>query len=122
MTTTRQLGSRYEAQAQRYLERQGLFVVAKNYTGANGEIDLIMRERATLVFVEVRYRKSAGYGGAIASVNTAKQNKLIRAAQHYMVRYPHTGAVRFDLIAFEGKHAKPNWIRDAFMTYDEAIF
>jgi putative endonuclease len=112
------IGNRYEDSALALLEAAGLCLLARNLCGAGGEIDLVMREAAILVFVEVRARRSARYGGAAASVTQAKQARLRRAAAHCL---PELCArfygscpprCRFDVVAFE--NGVPVWLRDAF--------
>ncbi|TPW16174.1 MAG: hypothetical protein FD130_1070 [Halothiobacillaceae bacterium] len=83
-TTTHQIGSDAESVARYFLEQQGLTLVSANYRTKVGEIDLIMREGAHLVFVEVRYRRSSAYGGAIATITASKQRKLTATAQYYL--------------------------------------
>ena len=78
--TTKQTGDAWEAQARRWLEGKGLRFIAANVNERGGEIDLIMREGRTTIFVEVRYRRSALYGGAAASVTRSKQHKLLQTA------------------------------------------
>lgn len=113
-------GAQAEAEACAYLQRHGLQLVERNYRCAHGEIDLIMREQQTLVFVEVRYRAGTNFGGAAASVDARKQARLIAAALHYMQR--HRGACRqpcrFDVMALApGARAEAVvWIRSAFET------
>lgn len=77
-----------------------------------GEIDLILEDRGTLVFVEVRLRSNAGFGGAAASITARKQDKLIRAAQHYLQQLRVLPACRFDAVLLDG--SRMEWIRDAF--------
>lgn len=78
-----------------------------------GEIDLIMREPdATVVFVEVRKRQNAKFGGALASVSVTKQRRIMFAAQHYLLRWPKLPACRFDVLAVEGDAL--NWYKAAF--------
>jgi putative endonuclease len=77
----RAAGDVFERRARAELERAGLTCLASNYTTRHGELDLVMRERHTIVFVEVRYRKSATHGDAAASVTSTKQVKLVLAAQ-----------------------------------------
>ena len=77
----RAVGQQFEKQACAYLQRQGLQLKEKNVQFRSGEIDLIMLDDTQLVFVEVRYRKHQNFGGAAASVNYHKQQKLIKAAQ-----------------------------------------
>lgn len=87
----------------------------RNYWCKLGEIDLIMRHHNTLVFVEVRYRNNASFGGAAASVTPAKQQKLRRAALCYLQAHQlneSQQSCRFDLIACEGEQL--HWIENAF--------
>ena len=108
--TTVAVGRAAEARACEYLRQQGLSLVEKNYQCRSGEIDLIMRDADTLVFVEVRFRRSALFGGAIASVGPSKQQRLWRTASTYLCRFPKPPACRFDLVAIEGDDLR--WIRD----------
>ena len=80
------LGQQAELWACQYLEQQGLALITKNYHCRRGEIDLIMRDEKALVFIEVRYRKSARFGSALESVNYKKQQKLIITAEHYILQ------------------------------------
>ena len=78
-----------------------------------GEIDLILRERdGTLVFVEVRARAARGFGGALASVSATKQRRLVRAAQHYLMRLAAPPPCRFDVVAIDGGELR--WLKAAF--------
>jgi putative endonuclease len=87
--------------------------VARGPGARAGEVDLVMRERdGTLVFVEVRARSSAGFGGAAASVTATKQRRLLFAAQHYLQRLANLPPCRFDVVAVEGGQIE--WIRAAF--------
>ena len=114
------IGRDYEARAQRHLEQRGLKIVAKNYRAPYGEIDLVMLDKATLVFVEVRYRNSTRFGGALNSLNHAKRRKIIRSAQHYLMQHKHDGATRFDFVAIEA-HNEPMWLRDIFQADQDAF-
>jgi putative endonuclease len=112
-------GASGEALALAYLQRQGLRLVERNYRVARGpsrrggEIDLILRDRdGTWVFVEVRVRRSGRQGGAAASVNAAKQARLIRAAQHYLLAFAALPPCRFDVVAIDGTQVE--WLRAAF--------
>ncbi|WP_080218852.1 YraN family protein, partial [Salmonella enterica] len=78
--TRKQAGDAWEAAARRWLESKGLRFIAANVRERGGEIDLIMRDGKTTVFVEVRYRRSGLYGGAAASVTRSKQHKLLHTA------------------------------------------
>ena len=119
--TTKSVGDAGEALALAHLERQGLTLVQRNYrvaAGPNargGEVDLILREcDGTLVFVEVRTRSSAAFGGAAASVTARKQRRLVFAAQHFLRRYSALPPCRFDVVAIEGESVQ--WLRAAFDT------
>jgi putative endonuclease len=113
-----QIGTDAEQHAERFLIRQGLRPVARNYRCRQGEIDLIMHDGLTLVFIEVRLRKHQAYGSAAESVNLRKQQKLLLAARHYLQQQSHKTQpeCRFDVIAFDGKEAlsSPLWYKDAF--------
>ena len=111
---TQRAGDVAEAQAFDYLRARGLVALARNVASKLGEIDLIMRDGDEIVFVEVRARSRADYGGAAASVDWSKQARLRRAAQrwlsgHYGDRLP---ACRFDVCAVQGDRVE--WIRGAF--------
>jgi putative endonuclease len=111
-----QAGFEAEARAEAYLVRCGLVPVARNVRFRGGEIDLVMCDGEEWVFVEVRARADARFGGAAASVDGRKQRRLALAAQMFLLRrfgqraWP---ACRFDVVAFEA--GEPNWIRAAFM-------
>lgn len=92
-------------------------LVAANVTMRAGELDLMMREPdGTLVFVEVRARRSVRHGGAAASVCRHKRRRLVQAAQRFLVRHGAGAACRFDVIAFEA--GRLAWLRDAFRADD----
>ena len=107
-----QRGAEAEAQAAKYLEGQGLKLLERNYRCRQGEIDLVMRDGRTLVFVEVRSRARSDFGGARASITGAKQAKLIQAAQHYLVSRAVDAPCRFDAVLIEG--GRIEWLRNAF--------
>jgi putative endonuclease len=108
------LGRNAEAHAERFLMAQGLKRVARNWRCRFGEIDLIMREGDTLVFVEVRMRSSPDFGGAAASVTSTKQRKLLAAAKLYLSALPEMPPCRFDVVALTDQRATPEWIKSAF--------
>lgn len=114
--TTRAQGGAAEDRALAHLQAQGLALVARNYRPpgrASGEIDLILRDRdGTLVFVEVRARRSRTQGGAAASVDAAKQRRIVAAARHYLLRLHQPPPCRFDVVALDGAHIE--WLRAAF--------
>jgi putative endonuclease len=107
-------GAAAERVAEAFLLARGLRVIERNYRCRGGEIDLIAADGAALVFVEVRLRRSGGFGGAAASVTRAKQGRILRAARHYLAGRPEVpcrfDAVLLDRLAPEGVE----WIRDAF--------
>jgi putative endonuclease len=110
-------GARAEALAATFLEARGLAIVARNYRTRRGEIDLIARDRGTLVFVEVRQRRSAAFGGAAASITAGKRTRLIAAAQAYLATLPHEPACRFDAVLIDGATTpRIEWQRDVFGT------
>ena len=113
------MGEAAEGRAAAWLQARGLVLEQRNYRVARGpsarggEIDLVMRDRdGTLVFVEVRQRSTAGYGGAAASVTSAKQRRLVLAARHYLLRFSALPPCRFDVVAIDGEHI--DWLQGAF--------
>lgn len=108
------IGVQYEQQALAFLKTQGLLLVCQNFYCRFGEIDLIMSDDDTLVFIEVRYRKNQDYGGATASVTLQKQKKLIKTAKHYLSQLDNEPYCRFDVVAISEKTTQPQWIQDAF--------
>ena len=111
------LGNRGEKLALKYLKQQGLRLFEKNYHCRYGEIDLIMWDNDYLVFVEVRYRKNANFGGAISSINQNKQDKLRRSAEDYLIRTKNNATpCLFDILCLNGDLSKPEyqWIKNAF--------
>ena len=116
---TKAVGDEAESLALAHLQAQGLVLVQRNYRVALGphargaEVDLILRERdGTLVFVEVRARASASHGGALASVGSTKQRRIVRAAQHYLLRVSVLPPCRFDVVAVQG--GQVSWVKGAF--------
>ena len=113
-------GKAAEAIACDHLEKNGLQLIDKNFNSRYGEIDLIMRHKDSLVFIEVRYRKSLDYGGALASVTPTKQQKIIKTALYYMQKQGREFNARFDVIAITGAIGNSNqqlsieWIQNAF--------
>ena len=118
--TTKAVGDGGEELALRFLLKNGLHLVARNFKTpgrGGGEVDLIMRAAdGTLVFVEVRQRRAMSHGGAAASVSAIKKRRIIYAAQHYISRLVRMPPCRFDVIALhgEGAEAKIEWLVAAF--------
>jgi len=104
-------GQAGEDDALDYLRQNGLVLVERNFRCKGGEIDLIMRQQAALVFVEVRKRADNRHGGAAASVTASKQARLILAAQIYLQRYKNPPVCRFDVVAIDGTVL--NWLKNA---------
>jgi putative endonuclease len=110
-------GKIWESRAEQFLLSQGLVLIARNFSTRSGEIDLIMRDNSHIAFVEVRYRNTIRFGGAIGSVTRAKQQKLIKCARAFLVKNPTwaTHPCRFDVIAYDASGGgQPQWFRAAF--------
>ena len=111
--TTR--GAQAEQLAAQYLQRQGLKLVVQNYRSRFGEIDLIMQDGATVVFIEVRLRRNAGFGGAAASIDARKQKRIISTAQQYLAGLARVPPCRFDAVLLDDAHGgNMQWIKNAF--------
>lgn len=99
-----------------YLQQQGLRLVCCNYRCKAGELDLVMKDGSALVVVEVRFRQSEQFGGALASITRQKQVRIIAATQHYVIiNKLNQVAIRFDVVAISGD-GSINWIKNAFQT------
>ena len=107
-------GVRHEREAEALLQAAGLALIARNWHCRFGEIDLIMKDGATLVFVEVRKRGSERFGGAIASIGAQKRAKLLRAIGLYLSSLPITPACRVDAVLFDGR-TLPKWEKNIFV-------
>lgn len=121
--TSRQArGARIEGIAQAWLQRAGLILLDRNARARGGELDLVLRDGDTLVFVEVRYRQRDDYGGGAVSVDAGKRRRLVHAAQTWLIRHPQwaDAACRFDVVDASGDADRPDidWIRDAFRADD----
>ena len=114
-----------EQQACEHLQGQGLRLLERNYRSRFGEIDLIMRHADTLVFVEVRYRRSSRFGSPAETVDARKQARIRATAEHYLQQHPQRVGVscRFDVVCVtpatdkDARHTPPctlNWLPDAF--------
>ncbi|MDF3934380.1 YraN family protein [Pseudomonas citronellolis] len=115
------LGRRAEELAREHLQSHGLRLLAQNWRCRRGELDLVMLDGDTVVFVEVRCRRNPAFGGALESVDARKRQRLVAAAEHFLQqearwsRHP----CRFDVVAVQptaGTPAQPNWITNAFDT------
>ena len=107
-------GNQAERAAERYLSKQGLRLVARNYRCKQGEIDLIMLDGDILVFIEVRYRNNANHGSPLESVTASKQKKLVIAAKHYLSENKLSGntQTRFDVLGICSSEYQ--WVQSAF--------
>jgi len=101
-----------------YLKQQGLRLSTRNYRSPFGEIDLVMQEQNTLVFVEVRYRANTRFGTPAETVDTDKQARLRATAEHYLQNTPRASrkACRFDIVAVtgDGKSGNLSWLKNVF--------
>jgi putative endonuclease len=121
-TRRQQIGQRAEQLAAEFLAAQGLTILERNYRRRLGELDVIAQAPGVLVIAEVRTRATGTYGGAAASVDKAKQRRIIRAAAQLLqqrrdlARLP----VRFDVLVVSGPDSPSpqiEWIRHAFEAY-----
>ncbi|MDO7910363.1 YraN family protein [Pseudomonas monteilii] len=112
-------GQLAERQALAFLQAHGLQLLTQNWRCRGGELDLVMLDRDTVVFVEVRYRLHADFGGALGSIDGRKQKRLALAASHFLHQTPRWASYpcRFDVVALQGsQHAgQPlQWLKNAF--------
>ncbi|GMU42279.1 MAG: YraN family protein [Xanthomonadales bacterium] len=112
-TAAQRRGDAAEELALAHLQDAGLTLVERNFLARGGEIDLVMREGAVLVFVEVRHRSDAGHGDGLASVGPRKQRRLLAAARHYLAQHPQAARdlLRFDIVSSGAGGLR--WVRDA---------
>ncbi|MHA6205213.1 YraN family protein [Dyella soli] len=114
----RAAGALFEQRACAELQRVGLKLLARNYTTRYGELDLVMLDGDTAVFVEVRHRIRSAHGSAVASVTAAKQAKLVRTATLWLAENPRHAhrPCRFDVVTYDGPdgEARMDWLRGAF--------
>lgn len=116
------VGQTWEAHAARYLAEQGLRIIERGYRCRLGELDLVCEDNDCLVIVEVRARRQSSPVSARESVDNHKQQRIVLATRHYLMRHPswHSKQVRFDVVAIEGIDATSpsiEWIRHAFTAY-----
>ena len=117
----RAAGARWEQRALSHLCDHGLVPVARNFTSRFGEIDLVMRDGDTLVFVEVRFRGAGAAVDAVQSIDANKQRHIVRTAEFFLLRHPQwrEATMRFDVVALDAAHdgaVTLQWHRDAFRT------
>lgn len=109
--TTVARGREAESEAAAYLAGRGLRLRERNFRVRGGEIDLIMQDGATVVFVEVRARSRSDFGDAGASIDAFKQERIVLAARHWLARHGEC-ACRFDCVLIDDGHLR--WLRNAF--------
>jgi len=118
----RRIGREKEQLAARFLRSRGLRILTSNYQCRSGEIDLIAEDEGYLVFVEVRYRSKLGHGTALDTVTSAKQNRILRCATHYLTRHPHllSTSCRFDVVGLDrmeqSQRLSIRWVKNAFQS------
>ncbi|MEZ5460765.1 YraN family protein [Dokdonella sp.] len=116
----RSTGNHFEDLALAHAQRNGLRLITRNFNCRYGELDLVMREADTIVFLEVRYRRSQSHGGALDSVSASKRERLTRTASLFLQAHPDLArhACRFDVMAISGTQDSPSidWQRNAFET------
>ena len=121
MARNQDTGRLAESTARDFLQQNGMRLVEANYHCPQGEIDLIMQDKDTTVFVEVRFRRNATYGSGAESVDYRKRKKLLASAAHYLQRNPQAanGKCRFDVVSMsaDGDRMSLNWISNAFGIY-----
>jgi putative endonuclease len=117
-TAKKRDGAAAERRAAMFLEQAGLALVARNYHSPFGEIDLIMQQDQTLVFVEVRFRGRSDYGTPAETVDSHKQSRLRATAEHYLQRDRRASKrpCRFDIVAVtaSAEGDRLEWLRNAF--------
>jgi putative endonuclease len=109
-------GQEAESLACDYLEARGLNLLARNFRCKLGELDLIMHDGETLVFIEVKFRNKTHYGHGSEAVDRSKQGKLVRTAQVFLQQHPEytNSPMRFDVISIEGPRRRVQWLANAF--------
>lgn len=102
----------------RFLQSCGLKHLGSNYRNAGGEIDLVLQDNKTIVFVEVRSRSNTRYMDVVESIGREKINRIINASRHYLQSHgiSESAVCRFDIVTLTGKPDSPKieWIKNAF--------
>jgi putative endonuclease len=122
-TEKRKVGDDKERLAESFLLQQGFSLVERNFFCKMGEIDLIMQDKDYLVFIEVRYRESQDFGGALASITASKQRKLRRSAEFYLIKAfgNNPPPCRFDVVAIEGNKDSSSAVKEEIHWIDNAF-
>lgn len=115
-SSTQKIGSQAEQYAEHYLQEQGLKFVTRNYRCRYGEIDLIMQDQESIVFVEVRYRDKETHGSGVETITRSKKSKLLKTATVYLIEQKLWEKIpcRFDVISLASPNQEILWIKDAF--------
>ncbi len=115
---SRKSGTHWEKAAENFLRKQGLKLLQRNFSSRFGEIDLIMEDEKTVVFIEVKYRKSNRHGSGADAVTFHKQGRISRTAAWYLAKNPYRAesVCRFDVVSIDPKKGDQGiaWIRGAF--------
>lgn len=125
LSPSQKKGQKFEAFSENYLKKKGMKLITRNFTCRHGEIDLIMLDQRTLVFIEVRYRNNPNFGSALDSITPSKQKKIIKTAQHYLQTNSWTTNLfcRFDALGIIGddkaktsntSNYQIEWVKNAF--------
>ncbi|USE34891.1 YraN family protein [Endozoicomonas sp. SCSIO W0465] len=120
LSLTNGKGAEAENSALLFLQQQGLTLLQRNFACKTGEVDLIMLDHSTLVFVEVRYRGPSQCGNAASSIDRSKQHKIRKTAAVYLQKYrQHSHRIcRFDAISIDNQDATGQnslqWMKSAF--------
>lgn len=112
-----QTGREYESFALNHLTQQGLQLIAQNFRVRDGEIDLIMQEGDSLVFIEVKYRTDASFSDVLEQIKTSQLARIRRTAALFLLQHgmiEHKTACRFDIVALTGQPIQLQWLKDAF--------
>jgi putative endonuclease len=121
MLNRRASGQMWERAAEQFLRSRGLRTIDRNFHSRYGEIDLIMSDEQTLVFIEVRYRRKTDFGSGAESVTVTKQRRISRTAAYYLQQKKvHSSRLcRFDVVSIsgDGTDSDMNWIKHAFDAY-----
>lgn len=115
-TSARHTGEQAENRACEYLQQQGLTTLTRNYHCPRGELDIIMEDGETIVFVEVRFRNNNRFGSAAESITKTKQDKVMTTALYYLQAFPEYAdrPIRFDVVAMDKQQTEIDWIKNAF--------
>ena len=109
---SKKTGTAYEVIAADYLKKQGVRILEMNYRTSRGEIDIIGKEKDTICFIEVKYRKNASYGQPWEAISIEKRKRICFCAKQYLFRKHWKWQIRFDVISICGDEI--NWFRNAF--------